>query len=125
MAPGLGALVLLSLLVGTPDKGDRVKLSATLDAIDARQVTRATLYPGHVVIILTDGSQRHSSYPNTYNDDLIAQLHQRRVPFDFKSDALRGFGVLFVLLIPLAAFAFFWAWLARRLPRPERSPERP
>jgi hypothetical protein len=53
------------------------------------------------------------------------RLHQRRVSFDFKSDALRGFGVLFVLLIPLAAFAFFWAWLARRLPPPERSSERP
>jgi hypothetical protein len=97
------------------DDGDRVDLSVALDAIDSGQVARATIHGRRVVIRLTDDRELHSGFPETYVDDLIAQLHRRRIPFAVET---ARWGLLPVLLlVPFGLFAVFWLWLARRLPR--------
>ncbi len=117
---GLAALLVLNLAAGAAirprDGGQRVALSATLDAIDSGQVTRATLFTRRVRVVLRDGRRLSSSFPDTYGDDLIVLLHQRRAQIEFRPTA--QWSLLLVLVAPFVLFGLFWIWLARRLPRP-------
>lgn len=120
LAMGLAALVLINLayLALRPrTDGDPVELSVTLDLIDSRQITRATLFPSRVVVVLADGRKLSSDFPGTYIDDLVALLHQRRIPFEVGDSVAPGILPLFVIL-PFVLFGLFWRWLARRLPPP-------
>jgi ATP-dependent Zn protease len=122
---GLAAFLALNVAYGaaTSDRGDgrKVALSEALTAIDSGQVTRATIRTGRVTLELRDGRELRSSFPDTYNDDLIAMLHERRAQIEVKSNP--PWAIVLALLLPFGLFAAFWAWLARRLPpRPRDEP---
>lgn len=123
---GLVALVILNVALGavlaSDDRADKVSLSAMLDAIDAGQVDRATIRTGRVSVELRGGRKVRTSFPDTYNDDLIAMLHQRRAYIEVESTP--SWIILAAVLVPLGLFAAFWVWLGRRLP-PRPRPDVP
>jgi hypothetical protein len=115
---GLAAVLVLNIALGAAlrpgERGAEVPLSGLLDAIDSGQVTRAEIGTGRATIELSSGRKLHSDFPDTYNDDLIALLHQRRAEIEVKSDP--SWFIVIAVLVPFGLFAAFWVWLGRRLP---------
>jgi ATP-dependent Zn protease len=96
--------------------GGDMPLSSVLATIDSRQVTRAKISSDHVVLTLSDGHKLSGRFPPVYASRLVDLLHEQKATIQF--ERTNGWVTLLTYLLPLLPFAFFWAWLARRLPRP-------
>jgi hypothetical protein len=115
-------VVVEAIVSPEPNPGGDVPLSSVLTALDSRQVTHATMTSEHVAVTLTGGRKLASSFPDDYASRLVDLLHGERATIRF--ERANGWISLLTYLLPLLPFAFFWAWLARRLP-PRREPTSP